>query len=196
MKKVVFIVSHLGAGSRKLINIMNKNPRISIQQKGAGYFHASSLEWLFDLSHKTNDSSAIYGDHLLFDANFACKSLYNICGFIYLIRPAKPSLNQIVKNFGYTPENAFAYYTFRLRRICEMAKNTPGSPLLTWNDLATGRGFSTIEEYLHLKSPLEPRSGGFTDETQDELPVALCEKAQDSYEKHLYYLKRLNLKSI
>jgi hypothetical protein len=203
MKKVVFIVSHMGSGSYELLRIMNSNPRVLILQSGATYSNPSNLEWLFQENFlvqagKENTAATIYGDHLLFNANLACTSLYDICKFIYFIRPAKPSLNELnlVKNIDFTPENACLYYCFRMRRICEMAKNTPGAVLLTWDDLADGRGFALIEEYLHLKTQLSPAFYDFVEKDVDVVPHELVEKAQDSYERYLYYLRHLDLKMV
>jgi hypothetical protein len=98
MKKVAFVVSHLGSGSDELVRILNENPRVIIHSTDRVYTHPNDLDWLFEQGHKLDNATAIYGNHLLHNASFASKSLYEICKFIYLIRPAKPSLNIIQTN--------------------------------------------------------------------------------------------------
>lgn len=192
MKKVAFVVSHFGSGSDDLVQVLNRNPRVLIHNQGAEYDHPSSLEWLFQGNHKTDNAAAIYGDHLRVNTCLTCKALYNFCQFIYMIRPAKASLNAIV-NWGYTPENAAKHYMFRLRRICEMAKQTPGSVLLTWDDMQKPETYSLLTEYLELNVPLSKLETEFLDSSKDELDWDVIDKAQESYERHLYYLRQLNL---
>jgi len=193
MKKVAFVVSHLGSESEELVRILNENPRVVIYPKDRVYTHPTDLDWLFEHGHKLDNAAAVYGNHLLHNASFTSKSLYEICKFIYLIRPAKPSIN-IIQTENYTAHTACRYYCFRLRRICEMAKRTPKAVFLTWQDLADGRGQILIERYLNLKNPLGPVS--FSEPTEDETPPELIEQAQDSYERYYYYLNQQDLQSV
>ena len=193
MKKVAFVISHLGSGSEELVRILNENPRVVIHSTNTNYIHPDTLGHLFERGHKLDNAAAVYGDHLLHNASFASKALYEICKFIYLIRPPRASLN-IIKIGGYTPHTACRYYCFRLRRICEMAKQTPGAVFLTWQDLADGRGQALIESYLNLKDPLNP--GNFSEPTEDDISLELVEQAQNSYERYYYYLSQQNLQSV
>lgn len=196
MKKVCFIVSHLGSGSQDLLDILNENPRCSIENSQTRYSNPEDLNWLFSKPHKCRDSSAIYGDHILFNPSFSCKSLYNVCKFIYIIRPPRQSLNQthIFRKSGLEGEFAAKYYSFRLRRICEMARKTPNSLLLTWDDLSSGRAFSSIEEYLKLSTQLKVEYRHFCSENRDEFDESLLAKCEDAYERYYYYLSKLEIK--
>ena len=187
MKKVTFVISHLGSDSTELVRILNENPRIKIHTSNTNYESVSDLDWLFESGHKTNNSSAIYGDHLLYNTQLSTIALYKFCQFIYVIRPARPSLNIISCTKG--AKSAYRYYCFRLRRICEMAKRTPNALLVTWNDLSNGRAFSCIEKLLNLKEELKPTHQSFM--VENEPAPEYQEKSQDSYERHLYYLKHL-----
>ena len=188
MKKVTFIASHIGSDSLDLIKIMNKNPRVFIHSSGNTYDSVSSLDWLYSEGHKLDNASAIYGDHLLFNPQLSTKSLYSICNFIYVIRPARPSLHEIGKKLS--PKSALLYYTFRLRRLCEMAKRTPNAMLVLWQGLSNGDAFSKIENFLDLKDLLNPPHTSFVETKPEE--VKYFDEAQDSYERHLYYLKHLD----
>jgi len=197
LKRVCFIVSHLGSGSSDLVDVMNANPRCQIASSGATYSSPENLEWLFRQGHKCRDSSAVYGDHLLYNVSFSCKNLYETCRFIYVIRPARASLNEMLKARDGRRQSGFAdYYRFRLRRICEMAHNTPDALFLAWDDLAKGTAFPTIEEYLGLKVKLKPEYRHFTACVNDSFDESLISEAQDAYERYYYYLNGLGLRRV
>jgi len=191
MKTVLLLVSHLGASSNALFDALNKNSRIQGFRTDRPYYNTDTLQHLTAYEHKLRNTAAIYMDELLYNFKFAAKNLYKICKFVYLIREAKPSLNKIIAK-GYSQYAADNYYRYRLRRICEMAKRTPGAPLLTWEDMVSGRGFPLIEEYLNLKEPIKKINVG--PEATDVVKYKIAEKAQEAYERHFLYLKKFNLR--
>lgn len=189
MKKVVFIVSHLCSGSDNLIEILNQNSRIKIQNSDILYDHPTALDHLFDMGHKVDNTAAIYGDHLLFNSSFSCKRLCDFCKFIYLVKRPDSTIGEIVAGHSYTEENAGKYYCFRLRRICEMIYKTPGPIVfLTWDDIEAG-GFDQIEEYLNLKEPLVPKPE--SSRVYKDVSLDILTKCENSYERHLYYVRQL-----
>ena len=196
MKKVCFVVSHLGSGSGDLVEILNGNPRCQIQSSQVRYSSPDDLEWLFATPHKCRDSSAIYGDHLLLNSSFSCRSLYDFCRFIYVIRPARASLNEMSTppDNGLKGRFAARHYAFRLRRMCEMARKTPDSLLLTWDDLASGKGFPALEQYLGLKAQLRAEYHHFKACLRDDFDERLISESQDAYERYYYYLAKIGLK--
>jgi len=196
MKKVCFIVSHLGSGSDDLVRIINDNPACTIYNSQNRYDSPESLNWMFSSPHKRRDNSAIYGDHLLYNPSMSHKSFFNFCKFIYVIRPARPSLNSIISTQGkiYSENYAANYYRFRLRRICEMARKTPRALFLSWDDLASGRAFSTIEEYLGLNDPIKVSHEDFVADYSDSVRESIVKESQDAYERYYYYLNNINLK--
>ncbi len=192
MKKVCFIVSHLGSGSNHLVDILNKNPRCDIQNSSVTYKSPEDLNWLFSKPHKCRDRSAVYGDHILFNQSFSCKNIYEICKFIYIIRSARNSLNEISKNSSLKDEFAANYYRFRLRRICEMARKTPNLLFFTWEEIISGSSFQEIENYLGLKEKLTKLD--FTSNLKDSFDEKLILDCEDAYERYYYYLKSLKTK--
>lgn len=194
MKKVCFIVSHLGSGSSDLVEVLNGNPRCSIQNSSVRYETPTDLDWLFANPHKCRDSSAVYGDHLLFNTSLSCRSLYDRCRFVYVIRPARASLNEIAKSRKYLPRFAARYYSFRLRRICETARKTSDSLFLTWDDLASGRAFSAVEDYLGLKVQLKAEHHQFQAGYGGEFDEKLVSECEDAYERYYYYLAGLGMR--
>lgn len=196
MKKVCFVVSHLGSGSNDLVDVLNGNPRCEIHNSSVRYSSPEDLEWLFAHPHKCRDSSAVYGDHLLFNSSLSCKVLYDFCRFIYVIRPARASLNETSTIADSSLDGRFAarYYSFRLRRICEMARKTPHSLLLTWDDLASGKAFPALEEHLGLKTQLKAEHHHFRACLKDDFEERLISECQDAYERYYYYLDKIGLK--
>lgn len=191
MKKVCFVVSHLGSGSGSLVASLNAHPQCEIHQSATRYESPSSLRWLFRMGHKCRDASAVYGDHLLFNASISNREVYRACKPIVVVRPARHSLNEIIRG-GYRPEGAAAYYRFRLRRICEFARRCPWAVLLEWDDLAKEGTLRIIEDYLGLSKPLIPISQPV--EPPDACPERLVEECQEAYERYHYYLSGLKLR--
>ena len=191
MKKVCFVVSHLGSGSESLVAALNATPRCQFMESNAKYDGLSSARWLFKMGHKCRDASAVYGDHLLFNASVTSKSIYGAFSSIFVIRPARHSLNQIIK-MGYSERGAASYYRFRLRRMCEMAKRSPGAVLITWEDLARESTMNIIEDYLNIPDSIETPELGLT--PKDLCSESCVEECQGAYERYSYYLSGLNLR--
>lgn len=195
LKKVCFVVSHLGSGYSDLLRVLNRNPRCEFYDSGSQYDGPLALEWMFRRGHKCRDNSAVYGDALTLNVQFSSKDLYDPCKFIYLIRPARPSLNVLSSlGMGYAEHSAASYYRFRLRRICEMAKRTPDAVLLSWDDLAKGTAFPIIEQYLGLKDELRTDYEDFMHDEADNFDEKLTRECQDAYERYYYYLSKLKLR--
>lgn len=175
------------SGSSALYEMLDNNPRVKGFRLNRPYTDMPSVYELTQERHKLNNQAAIYMDELLFNHSLQTKDAYRYCQFIYVVRPAEPTLNELVARRLYTPLFATRYYCYRLQRICEMAKRTPGAVLLTWDDLATGRGLSLVEEYLGLKNklsaPIMKRGTSMA-----LVPLQYVKEAEESYEKHLSFL--------
>lgn len=193
MKKVCFVVSHLGSGSERLVLSLNSHPQCEIQDSGVRYGSPASLLWLFRMGHKCRDASAVYGDHLLFNSSIASKKIVPLCRPIFFIRSPRHSLDLIISK-GYEPERAASYYRFRLRRICEIAKSCPDSLLLTHDDLAYYEFSDIICDYLSIRPPLSLSST--TDNTPSRCPESMIEACQEAYDRYYYFLNSLNLRRV
>jgi len=196
MRKVLFIASHLDSGSDIVYKSLNQNPQIqgfrSLNHNV--YMHPLSLLSMMNCRHKLNNSSAIYMDELLFNYCFQIKSAYAICKFIYVIRDAEPTLNLLVENGRFDPVQAQRYYLYRLRRLCEMAKRTPGAIVLNAYDIKHKRGGEFISKYLDLITPFEYGDYEFTEPKKvGLLPAYLVQEADEAFEKYLYFLKNQDL---
>lgn len=188
MKRILFIVSHIGSGTDKLVEILNSNPRVEIYETGFTYQHPIELNALIEMPHKNHTVAAIYGDHFLFNSNILSKSFYDICKFLYVIREAKSSINL---NTYHPLKQIVPYYRFRIRRIYEMIRKTKDYLFLTWDEIQKENGLKQIENFLDLKDPLIPIEN-MTDSYEDKFPMSLVELAQDTYEKYLFKIRDQN----
>lgn len=189
MKQVALVVSHVGSGSGAICDALGQNPRLAVFRTGQAYTHPDSLEALTAHPHKDDTAAAIWVDELLYNHSFGYKTLFGMCRFLYIVRESRPSLSEIAQ--GPVRREDVRYYTFRLRRIYEMARHTPGAVLLTFEDICKGRGSPLIESYLNLKTPLQPVVQPVTAERH--IPAEMLREAQESFERYLYLLRRLPL---
>jgi len=199
MKKVLFVCSHLHSGSSALCDALNHHPRIQGYNLAvrSPYVGPPNLLTLTEQHHKLDNRSAIYMDELLHNHHLSTKAAYKECKFIYIVREPAAVLNLLIGNEKMKPSFAVRHYTYRLRRLCEMAKRTPGAVLLTWDDLIENRGISLIEDYLNLRQPIvyDPASLAPFKRTYstDLVGLQVRSKVEDTYQRYLYYLKSQNL---
>jgi hypothetical protein len=200
MKKILFVCSHLYSGSSSLYDSLNNHPKIQGYDLATSspYSGPMNLLALTNQNHKLNNRSAIYMDELLYNHHLSTNIAYKECSFIYVVREPTFVLNSLIGNNKMKPSFAVRHYTYRLRRLCEMAKRTPGAVLLTWDDLLENRGISLIEDYLNLKQficydSLSLSPYRITHST-DFVGLQVRSKVDDAYQRYLYYLKNQNLR--
>lgn len=178
-KKIVLIISHFGSGSSSLCEVLEQNERIVWCKSNLIYNHPDIIEKITNIPHKINNSAALWMDEILVNYMFSCKALYSLCKFVYLIRDARSTLNEIVTTKKSTMYN---YYTYRLHRMCEMARES-GGILLRWED----QNLAILEDYLMLKTPLvKPILTKVKDNPLITNEINRCEQA---YEWYYYYLR-------
>ena len=200
MKKILFVCSHLHSGSSALCDSLNHHPRIQSYSLAKSNPYSSPLDLLSltEQHHKLNNRSAVHMEELLYNYELGTKVAYQECHFVYVVREPADVLNMMVGNDKKTPSFAARHYTYRLRRLCEMAKKTPGAVLLTWEDLQTGQGIDLIEEYLGLRQPiiydpslLLPFKRTYSNEL---IPRTIRIEAEGSFQQYLYFLKSQSLR--
>lgn len=192
MKKVVLICSHLHSGSRELYKSLDNHSQI----QGYKYpVYSSALDFirLTDQRHKLNNRSSVYMDELLFNYNLSTDVAYKECKFIYVIREPISVLNKLVLINKMKPIFGLRYYSYRLRRLFEMSKRTPGAILLTWEDLMNNRGTDLLEKYIGVKESIKFKIDNDFNISDNIISLKLSKEAEDCYQKYLYYLKNRNL---
>ena len=196
MKQYLFLATHLHSGYRPLVEFLNQNQQLEIADTGSIY--TSALDLLHSINakqHKLQNMSAIHADVLTYNFQLTNKSLYKESKFIFLIRRATPTLGDMLWEKIFPDEqSAFLYYSYRLRRLCEMAKAVPGAVVLTEKDLMEKRGDNFINEYLGLTNKIDFKDYEVVERKLGNISFALSKKAEECYEKHLFYLKSLNIK--
>lgn len=191
MKNILFIVSHLESGYECLINSLNTNERIDIKHLQLTYSHPEILDYLFSHGHKLNNSACFYGDLILFNKNFSSKSLYNFSKFVFLIRSPFFVLNKLVESKKFTELTAYRYYSFRLRRMYEMARHSNKYFFLTYEDLNNQQIYSKLLKSFKIKGSVQMQSLEKIF-VNNSISVDLMKKANDTYEKYLYLFKNIN----
>jgi hypothetical protein len=134
-------------------------------------------------------------DELLYNYSLSTKYALNVCKFIYVIRDAESTLNLLMENESFKkPIHAQRYYLYRLRRICEMAKRTPGAVVLNYYDIKNKKGSEAIQNYLNLKEPFEFLDAKLPEPTSlDLVSPKLVQEADEAFEKYWYFLKNQDL---
>ena len=184
MNRFVFVISHLGSDYLSLIDSLNNHPQIQIYDTNSFYNSPISLEPILNLEHKLPNSSAIYGDCINKNINLQTKELYLICKFIYLIDPPKLALNKIIHFEKVDHLYAMRYYTYRLRRIYEIAKEASG---VLVNTQKFKESLKEISQYLELS---EECKGEFvTVPTENIVSFETLKHCEERYE---YYLYKIN----
>lgn len=122
-----FIFTHLGSDYRKLVDVLQKHPNISVYETGNEYHHPDDLSLLTSKVHKRRNSASIWIDVLFFNEQFTCRSLCKFCNFIFWA-------SDYDKTNSLEPE---LYYKFRLRGMKQYQERTSGlwNPSLAKEDL-------------------------------------------------------------
>ena len=184
MKRVILIVSHLGAGSASLCYCLARNNMIQWVQDGLVFDDpVVSIESILSINHKYS-MSGLYVNEVLYNYQISHKKVYDACEVIYLVRDPKSSIRVLKPNDA---AYALNYYIFRLRRIYEMAKETKGALFLTWEDLVGPKGMKCLSKKFNMP---EMQFEEFKSERKlFELPKPLLAEAQRAYELCLYRIK-------
>ena len=200
LKKILFICSHLHSGSNLLFECLNLHPRIQGYKFAtiAPYSNPLNLINLSTQKHKLNNRSSIHMDELLYNHQLSIRCAYKECKFIYVVKEPTQVLNCLISIDKMNPLFAARYYTYRLRRLCEMAKRTSNAVLLTGDDLLSNRGMNLIEEYLGLKQNIEFKSNLLIQKSfsNNLIPLNLRSSTENAYQKYLFFLKNQNIKYV
>lgn len=177
MKKILFLMSHIGSGSQHLFDILSANPAIDGFRSEIVYDHPEALGDLLEEPHKNDNSAAIYMDELLHNFRLTCKPLCRLCKFIYVIGEPKPSINRI-HAAGYALDAAVRYYCFRLRGMYEYFRRSGGLfCCLQPHEL------DRIEKYLELRTPLVWKP--YVERYEEFVPYDAIRECEECYERYL-----------
>lgn len=198
MKKIALICSHDYSGSSQLYDAMTENPRIHGCRGDKTYANMEDFYWLSQNEHKIRNNAGVFIDELLSNMQLRTKEAYGLCKFVYVVRSPEQVINYMVVRKNIRADYAARAYLFRIRRLCEMAKRTPGAVLLTYDDLREGRGIDLIEEHLCLKEPIKWRPASLAPVSMRLSPANFAPEAlaqvEEGWERYLYFLKNQSLR--
>ena len=190
MKKVVFLMSHVGSGSNALYALLASNPRIMGLENDNVYDNQASLITAAERKHKLNNASRMYLDHILY--NFQ----YNLrpdpwVRMVFLAREPEGSIDYMVNRRIFRRPEAKRYYLYRMRRMCELARRNPNSIFLTYSRLREGRGLVELRDYLELKDDLSFSQEFVVPSGKNCLQLHEYESLSSAYEKYIYYVGKV-----
>jgi hypothetical protein len=190
LKRQIMIATHMGSGGSMLLEMILANRKAARLPRSYDQVYAdpTSLSILQEDANRFRPHARLFVDKVMFNFEVINLQYLQMCEYIFLVREAKGSLNSIVKSGKLTPEAATRYYTFRLRRLCEMAKKSPRRLVITWDDLVDKSCLASLRTYLGMK---ELPSFYRAQEEVDLVDPLLVMQGQKSYEKHLQYLKAI-----
>lgn len=187
MKRVILVISHLGAGSASFCYCLAQNKIIQWIPQGITYDDpVHSVESILATKHKYSDKIGLYVNEVLYNYQISHKKVYEACQFIYLVRDPKSAIRVLKPN-----DAAFAlnYYIFRLRRIYEMTKETKGALFLTWDDLVSQKGMKYLTKKFDLPETIFEEYA--PEKKLFELPKPMLAEAARAYELLLYRVKNI-----
>ncbi len=190
MKKVIFLISHIGSGSDALYALLNNNPRIMGYENANIYENNLSLFALIDKKHKLNNSSRIYMDHLLYNYQY-CLKPDPLIQMIFLVREPEGTIDYLVNRKIFKKSDAKRYYLYRMRRICELAKRNKDSVFLTYSNLREGKGLDLLKNYIGLKEDLKFTQDFSVPSGKNVLQLSDYESLSSAYEKYIYFANKV-----
>ncbi len=185
--KQIFIATHLGAGGSMLVDMISANRRIGRMYRDATqtYTDPIALDYIQRKTLDINPQARMFVDRIVFNHELAHKSFYTDCLFIFLVREPEATIGHLIK-LGYTEKSATRYYSYRLRRLCEMAKQAKHKIAITWDELINKEAFPEIKSLLGIKELSSIYKPIKNEKTVDASTVFSCRQC---YERHLKYLK-------
>lgn len=177
-----------------LTSMFNVSHRINIVPMKTWYYQyddPAKLDSIVLPYASTKPLASTFVHRINYNHTIANKAIYGAGKFIYMIRDPSEVMNYLVKERRYREEVALRYYTYRLRRICETARNTDGL-FFTWDDLLNNKARPMLMDMLKLKELSFP----YKEQSKVEKVVheSIMDKAWSSYNRHLRYLRQLPLK--
>lgn len=137
MRRVLFIMTHLGSGWGKLVARLKEDRRFDFFQTGHRYSHVEDLAVLTAHPHRRENGAAVWSDVILFNDRFTSRELCQCCRFIYWHQPLDLSDPELA-NIACPME----YLEHRLAGMRQYFRRTPRA---IWNpDLEDDSVFDSI----------------------------------------------------
>lgn len=183
----VFIATHYGAGGSMLMTMLGASRRFGKVSRGDGqtYRDPTVLASVQRDAAARQPQARVFVDRLVMNHELSHDFYYENVKFVFLVREPEESIKYIME-IGYTEAAALRYYSYRLRRLCEMARKAKHKIVVTWGDLADKSAFPAIKEFLGVK---ELTSIYRPEKSKETVTPATVSSARRCYERHLRYLR-------
>jgi len=186
----VFIATHMGSGGSMLMDMILANRKAGrIRREPTQVYADPTTLLLFQRSAAIlRPHARVFLDRLTLNHELLNSNFYDLCDYIYLVRDAEGTLNSLVESGKFTPQAALRYYSFRLRRLCELAKKTPRKIVISWDQLVDKSCLPAVKSFLGMKELISMYRPQQCPKLVDP---ALVAQGQKCYRRHLDYLNRL-----
>jgi hypothetical protein len=142
VRKVLFIMTHVGSGWEELVEALERNPRVHCFNTGRAYHHPDDVRLLTQMPHRKETSASIWADVIFHNKDFTMKRLAQHYNFVFWSKPFDEIKFDLINKHGYGPKQAEAYYACRLEGMRQYWNRHPEMP---WNpDLEGNAVLDTI----------------------------------------------------
>ncbi|MGH7175464.1 MAG: hypothetical protein ACREGR_03855 [Minisyncoccia bacterium] len=148
--------------------------------------HPDKVQAILGIRHKIPHAGAVYAAELLFNYQLTCPRLLEFNRTIFVLSDPRRALPRLVESGMYDEESATRNYTFRMRRLAEMAKRAAHGVVVTESDLESAEGISLVTGFLRLRAAMPPIR---VEHPSCDVSPALLRWAVESYERHLFYIR-------
>lgn len=183
----VFVATHYGAGGSMLMTMLGANRRFGkvSREDGQTYRDPTVLAAVQRDAAARQPQARVFVDRLIANHELSHDFYYENVLFVFLVREPEESIKYMMET-GYTEAAALRYYSYRLRRLCEMARKARHKIVVAWDELADKSAFPAIKEFLGLK---ELTSIYRPEKSKETVAGATVSSARRCYERHLRYLR-------
>jgi len=191
-RNFALILSHPGSASGQLCDSLSSDRFLLVPFPGT-LDHPDKVQAVVGMPHRVQHAGAVYGVELLLNYQLTCRRLVEFSRSIYVLSDPRRAVPRLVESGLYDEESAVRLYTFRLRRLAELAKVSRRGLLVTEADLERPEGVGLVADFLRTRTqpkPLQPWRSGV------ELSPRLLDWAVESYERHLFYMRGLPLRRL
>lgn len=189
----IFLLTHLGSGASMLMDMLAGSRRVAtIRQKSMYYQYddPAKLESIVRPALEVRPLARTFVHKLNYNHTLACPAFLWAVDVMLMVRGPEGTLDHLVGRRRYSEMAALRYYTYRLRRLCEIARRVPAAVVVTWDGLLSRRAFDGIKQFVGVRE--------LTSTYRDEPPERVVsdwavDKARRAYDRYLAYLRRLGL---
>jgi hypothetical protein len=174
-----------------LLDSLSANRRVAVVRHRSPYYQyddPSKLEGVVTPVLTARPLARTFLHKADYNQTVSSPALYEAAGFLYVVREPAAALAHLMGR-GYGEHGAVRYYTYRLRRLCEMARRTPAGLVVTFEAVATRRADEAIKRFVGVKE----LPSTYRPAVPPVLSEAVTARPRAAYERYLTYLRQLPL---